>query len=131
MKLGIDINYFMYEMSISDNFLMSESFKEQYIDSWENTRMLMYSIFQTQSTKRLKPTDVIQFVWDEKKVVKADPNYNREQAIREADNILDLLATKKIEDRQQVINEREQAIREADNILQLLATTNKIEENEI
>ena len=34
-------------------------------DSWERTRMLMYTVCQVNSTKELEPTDVLRFPWDE------------------------------------------------------------------
>ena len=41
-------------------------------DNAENNRLLMYSIFQSQSTKKLKPQDIIKFSWDEETVVEVD-----------------------------------------------------------
>jgi hypothetical protein len=35
-----------------------------YKTSWEQTRFLSYIIAQCQSTKKLKPTDIIKFAWD-------------------------------------------------------------------
>lgn len=34
-------------------------------ESWEQTRLLAYIIAQVNSTKKLKPTDIISFSWDE------------------------------------------------------------------
>ena len=33
-------------------------------EEWERTRFEAYIIAQTQSTKKLKPTDIIKFQWD-------------------------------------------------------------------
>ena len=33
-------------------------------ESWEQTRLLAYIIAQVNSTKKLKPTDIISFSWD-------------------------------------------------------------------
>ena len=41
-------------------------------DNAENNRLLMYSIFQSQSPKKLKPQDIIKFSWDEETVVEVD-----------------------------------------------------------
>lgn len=35
--------------------------------SWEQTRMICYMIAQVNSKKKLKPTDILSFTWDEKK----------------------------------------------------------------
>ena len=34
-------------------------------DEWERNRGIMYSVFQSQCTKKLKTTDIIKFPWDE------------------------------------------------------------------
>ena len=44
--------------------------EEQYMNDWNMTRMNMYAIFQSQSTKSIKPTDVLKFPWD--KTIKDD-----------------------------------------------------------
>ena len=33
-------------------------------DSWEQSRLVAYLIAQTNSTKRMKPSDIIKFSWD-------------------------------------------------------------------
>lgn len=35
------------------------------MESWEQTRLLAYITAQINSTKKLKPTDIISFSWDE------------------------------------------------------------------
>lgn len=37
-----------------------------YLDKneWERNRGIMYSVFQSQCTKQIKPTDIIKFPWD-------------------------------------------------------------------
>ena len=35
-------------------------------ESWEQTRLLAYMTAQVNSTKTIKPTDILQFEWDEK-----------------------------------------------------------------
>lgn len=34
-------------------------------DSWEQARMVSYVIAQSNSSKKLKPSDIIKFTWDE------------------------------------------------------------------
>ena len=48
-------------------------------ESWEQTRLLAYMTAQVNSTKKIKPTDILQFEWDakepdveEKMISKAD-----------------------------------------------------------
>ena len=38
-------------------------------DSWEQTRFVAYMTAQVNSTKKIKPTDILQFEWDEKEPV--------------------------------------------------------------
>ncbi len=37
-----------------------------YKDSWEQSRLIAYMIAQTNSTKRLKLTDILEFQWEDK-----------------------------------------------------------------
>ena len=41
--------------------------EEDYINNWNQTRYICYSIIQSQSTTSLLPTDVLKFPWDETK----------------------------------------------------------------
>lgn len=36
-------------------------------DEWEQARLIMYTVAQTNSKKKLKQTDIIKFPWDEEK----------------------------------------------------------------
>lgn len=45
-----------------------EAIFENNKENAENNRLLMYSIFQSQSSKKIKPEDIIKFSWDEKEV---------------------------------------------------------------
>ena len=40
-------------------------------DGWEQARLIAYMVAQTNSTKRLKPEDIIGFAWDKKVYVEA------------------------------------------------------------
>ena len=42
--------------------------EEKSKSEWEQTRFLAYVTAQVNSTKKLKPTDILKFDWDEKKV---------------------------------------------------------------
>ena len=55
-------------------------------ESWEQTRLLGYITAQTQSTKKLKPTDIIKFPWEEVKVNIEVSNEDRERLIEKAKN---------------------------------------------
>lgn len=51
-----------YELSI-----ICESLHLRTKDSWEQARMISYLIAQSNSTKKLKPTDIIKFAWENEK----------------------------------------------------------------
>lgn len=42
--------------------------EEEFINQWNQTRYIVYSIIQSQSTKLLTPTDILKFPWEEKEV---------------------------------------------------------------
>ena len=52
------------------NSLMRNAYKKS-INSWEQCRFISYIIAQVNSTKKLKPTDILSFTWD-----KEDDNKN-------------------------------------------------------
>lgn len=45
-----------------------------YKDGWEQSRLVAYMIAQTNSTKRLKLTDILKFQWDEQEAVTSISN---------------------------------------------------------
>lgn len=47
----------------------------------ENTRLIMYSIFQSQSTKEIKPSDIMKFEWDNE-----NPEENKYKALLSKDD---------------------------------------------
>lgn len=49
-------------------------------ESWEQTRLLAYMTAQVNSTKKIKPTDILQFEWDCEK----EPD-DKEKTISKAD----------------------------------------------
>lgn len=53
-------------------------------ESWEQTRLIGYITAQTQSTKKLKPTDIMKFPWEEVEVNTKVSNEDRERLIEKA-----------------------------------------------
>lgn len=45
---------------------------EDYKVEANNIRLLMYSVFQSQSSKKLKLTDVMKFEWEKEAVIEVD-----------------------------------------------------------
>lgn len=71
-----------YEM---DAYLQYQ--KYAHMDDWEQSRLIAYLQAQTNSTKKLKPTDIIQFDWDKK---------SDEQRVTEEDRQATIEWTKRI-----------------------------------
>jgi hypothetical protein len=46
-------------------------------NSWEQTRFISYIVAQTNSSKKLKPTDIIKFAWDNEKETDKDTNISK------------------------------------------------------
>jgi hypothetical protein len=53
-------------------------------ESWEQARLIGYITAQTQSTKKLKPTDIMKFPWEEVEVNTKVSNEDRERLIEKA-----------------------------------------------
>lgn len=53
-----------------DNILTE--LNEDYKVEANNIRLLMYSVFQSQSSKKLKLTDVMKFEWEKETVIEVD-----------------------------------------------------------
>lgn len=51
-----------YELSI-----ICDSLHLRTKDSWEQARLISYMVAQVNSKKRLKPTDIIKFAWEQPK----------------------------------------------------------------
>lgn len=55
--------------------------------TFEQTRMIVYSIYQVNSSKRLKPTDVLKFKWDDESEIDVSKLMNVDEAERLINNI--------------------------------------------
>ena len=58
--------YFKNEMDWEELAAVFESIDDNMKVGFEQSRMLMHSIYQVNSKRRLKPTDIIEFSWDNK-----------------------------------------------------------------
>ncbi len=54
---------------MSEAFYIIKRSDDEYKNKWDQTRYIVYSIIQSQSTKSLIPQDVLKFPWDEKIIV--------------------------------------------------------------
>ena len=42
-----------------------DQYESDFKDKWESTRLVMHSIYQSQATKELKITQILNFPWDD------------------------------------------------------------------
>lgn len=64
VNTSISSDYFKNEMTWKELDYILKELGNKRKDDLENTRLLMYSTFQSQSTKQLKPEDIIKFSWE-------------------------------------------------------------------
>ena len=60
----VTAEYFLDRMKPYELTIICDSLHLRVKESWEQTRMISYLIAQTNSKKRLKPTDLMQFQWE-------------------------------------------------------------------
>lgn len=70
VKCSINPDYFLDSMDWHEVGLLLDQLEYSNRDSWEQTRLTMWAILQSQSSKRIKVTDVLPFSWDKVKEVK-------------------------------------------------------------
>jgi hypothetical protein len=58
------IEYFFDKMQFYELNTILSSLNKSIKNTWEQTRMIAYTIAQCNSTKQLKPTDILKFDWD-------------------------------------------------------------------
>lgn len=61
---GLDPEYVLDEMQMYELEPLISNLHKKDRNSWEQARMIAYVIAQCNSTKKLKPTDIMQFTWD-------------------------------------------------------------------
>lgn len=61
---GLDPEYVLDEMQMYELESLISNLHKKDRNSWEQARMIAYVIAQCNSTKKLKPTDIMQFTWD-------------------------------------------------------------------
>ena len=64
IESGIDPEYFLDRMQMYELSPMLKNIHRRNKESWEQARLISYIIAQTNSTKQLKPTDILKFNWD-------------------------------------------------------------------
>ena len=62
----VTYEYFMDKMSDYEVSLLVEEIPYVNMDWWEGIRSVVYTTAQVQSTKKIKPSDMMKFKWDDK-----------------------------------------------------------------
>jgi len=86
VECGINPDYFLDRMQWYEVDSCLEGLRNKEKTGWEQTRFLGFITAQTQSTKQLKPTDILSFDWDnvskETTVTNEDRERLKEKAIQ-------------------------------------------------
>lgn len=64
IELGISPEYFLDKMQFYEIPELVKGLNVKHKESWEQTRFISYITAQVNSTKKLKPTDILKFSWD-------------------------------------------------------------------
>lgn len=96
IELHFEPTYFFDSMSIQELNLILSNYDYRFRSNLENTRTLAYIEAQANSRKRLKPSDIMSFRWDnETKETKPKMNKKQLEAIKaESEEITKILNKK-------------------------------------
>lgn len=84
VEAGISPEYVLDKMQMYEIPAILERLSFRYRDSWEQTRMIMYVIAQGNSKKKLTPSDLLSFPWDQESGVHpAAPSEGEMEKLRE------------------------------------------------
>lgn len=72
-------------MSFSEASYIIKKSEEKYMNDWNQTRFICYSVLQSQSTKTITPTEVLTFPWEKKPEESVNlPVKSKEELIKHA-----------------------------------------------
>lgn len=63
-KCGVSPSYFFDEMTFAEVNALVDSYDEDFRNGWEQIRTLAHAVIASQSSKPVKPEDVLKFEWD-------------------------------------------------------------------
>lgn len=64
---GVSPSYFLDEMTWAEVDAYLTGLDEAERTSWDQTRMIMYTVAQCNSRKKLRPKDILPLPWDDEK----------------------------------------------------------------
>lgn len=77
---NISPEYFLDKMQMYELPVMLTHFYKRKKEEWEQTRLLAYVVAQSNSTKKLKMTDIMSFSWDNE--IEKDTSISKEEIAR-------------------------------------------------
>lgn len=80
------LDYFMDELQPYEVYFLTKNLQKSIRWDWEMTRQLAYMTAQVNSTKKLKPTDIMKFDWDNENK-KRSVNIDKERLKRLAERM--------------------------------------------
>ncbi len=83
----VSVEYFLDKMKPYELQIICESLHLRTKDSWEQSRLIAYLIAQTNSKKKLKPTDVIKFPWENDKSETQATKQNKPLTLEDVEQI--------------------------------------------
>lgn len=81
LEAGLDAGYVMDQMQMYEVDTLINNLYKANKNGWEQARMIAYLLAQVNSSKKLKPTDIISFSWD-KEQNKGDTKISNEDIER-------------------------------------------------
>lgn len=81
-KCKIDPNYFFDEMTPKEVSALMDAYYEEHKERWEMLRLVNHATISSQSSKPVKPTDIMKFVWDNEKENEGNSNVSKEDIER-------------------------------------------------
>jgi hypothetical protein len=63
-ECGVDPLYFFDEMTVDEALAIMGAKNETFKNNWEQTRAIMHVVAASQSSKPIKPSDVLPLPWD-------------------------------------------------------------------
>ena len=85
----VSLEYFLDQMTEYELYIMYDNLEYSDFTNKEMSRILGYIIAQTQSRKKLSPTDIMQFPWDKETNQKSIHKVDTEQDIERAKRFRD------------------------------------------
>lgn len=80
IELGISPDYFLDKMQLYEIPTLVKNMNLKHKDAWEQARFNSFITAQVNSTKKLKPTDLMRFSWDVE--VKEDTTITKDEIER-------------------------------------------------